>query len=368
MAQGDMPDTYDTHAADRGARASGTRVPPVSCSIDLDADGRSIGTFAVPWSRNESGWGNLLTPIAVIANGDGPTILLTGGNHGDEFEGPVALRRIVHDLQPDDVSGRVIIVPGLNQAALKVGRRHSPIDGGNLNRLFPGNPIGTPTERVADFVYRELVQRADVVLDIHSGGHSMVFEPMIATHVLDDPEQTAATAQYIDVFGTTYAAIIDEPDPHGMLDSAVEDLGKVFLTTEIRGGRSISARTADIAHRGVLNVLKQAGVLEGRPEFDAPPILVRMVDDGTVIAPIGGLFEPLVDLGDEVTRGDVVARVHHIEDLATPPPVLRAGVNGIAIMRHDPGLIESGDPAIAVAVHEAASWRHNHHGATTTSG
>jgi predicted deacylase len=68
----------------------------VPCTIDLDGVGRSVGHFAVPWSRDESGWGNLMTPIAVIANGDGPTILLTGGNHGDEFEGPVALRRLIH--------------------------------------------------------------------------------------------------------------------------------------------------------------------------------------------------------------------------------------------------------------------------------
>ncbi|WP_051062604.1 succinylglutamate desuccinylase/aspartoacylase domain-containing protein [Ilumatobacter nonamiensis] len=356
-----MPDTSDAHTAHRGddsreARTSGALPAPASCSIDLDAEGRSIGTFSVPWSRDESGWGNVLTPIAVIANGEGPTVLLTGGNHGDEFEGPVALRRLLHEVEVERVSGRIIVVPGLNQAALRVGRRLSPVDGGNLNRSFPGNPVGTPTQRIADFVFRELVKRADLVLDIHSGGQSMTFEPMIATHVLADERRTAETAEYIKVFGTPLAVLIDEPDPNGLLDSAVEDLGKVFLTTEIQGGRAISARTVDITHRGVVNTLKQAGVLAGEPEFDAPPTFVRMVDDGTSVATIGGLFEPLADPGDEVTAGDPVARIHPIDDLAAPPSVLRSGVNGIVIMRHNPGLIESGDPAITVAVHEAAPW------------
>jgi len=335
------------------ASADRTRIP---CTVDLDGKGKAIGHFAVPWSRNESGWGNLLTPIAVIANGEGPTVLLTGGNHGDEFEGPVVLRRLVHELGPSDVSGRIIIVPGLNHAAVKVGRRLSPIDNGNLNRLFPGDPVGTPTERVADFVYRELVKRADIVLDLHSGGESMVFGPMIATHDLDDPMLAARTAEYIKVFGTPLAVIAAEPDPVGLLDHAVESLGKVFLTTEIWGGRSVSAATLAIADRGVRNTLRQAGVLEGEPEFTEPPVFVRMVDDGRILASSRGLFEPLVDPGDDAAAGDVVARVHPLDDLSQAPTELRAGVDGIVLMRHNPGLIEAGDPAVAVAVPEAAPW------------
>lgn len=325
-------------------------------TIDLDRPGKTIGYFAVPWSRDASGWGNLITPIAVITNGDGPTVLLIGGNHGDEFEGPVALRRLVHELDAADVQGRVIVVPGLNHAALGVGRRLSPIDGGNLNRSFPGDPTGTTTQRIADYVYRELVTRADIVLDLHSGGASMVFEPMIATHELTDPAQAAATAEYIKVFGTPLAAIVAEPDPLGLLDAAVESLGKIFLTTEIRGGRAISAHTAEVAHRGVVNTLKQAGVLDGPPKYDSEPTFVRMVDEGTSLAPISGLFEPLVETGDDVAAESVVARVHHLDDLAVEPTRIYAGTDGVVVMRHLPGLIHTGDPALAVARYADAPW------------
>jgi len=329
---------------------------PIPCTVDLDGTGKAVGHFAVPWSRNESGWGNLLTPIAVIANGDGPTVLLTGGNHGDEFEGPVVLRRLIHAIDPAQVNGRIIVVPGLNHAALKAGRRLSPIDNGNLNRSFPGDPSGTPTQRVADFVYRQLVLRADIVLDFHSGGESMVFEPMIATHDLHDPAHAATTAGFIRVFGTPLAVIASEPDPIGLLDSAVESLGKVSLTTEIWGGRSISARTIEIADRGVRNTLRHAGVLPGEPEYAAPPRFVRMVEHGSSVAPRPGLFEPVADPGDEVTAGAIVARVHTVDDLAQPPAELRAAVDGIVVMRHNLGLIEAGDPAVAVAVPESAPW------------
>lgn len=328
----------------------------VTSTIDLDATGRHVGHLIAPWSRDESGWGNLLTPVAVIANGEGPTVLLTGGNHGDEFEGPVALRRLVASLDVDDVQGRVIVVPGLNQAALRAGRRHSPIDGANMNRSFPGDPRGSMTERLADYVCRELVARADIVLDIHSGGSSMVFEPFVATHDLDDPGQMASTLEYLRVFGTPYATIIREPDPAGMLDNVVEESGKTFLTTEIGGGRSVSARTVELAYRGVLNTLRHAEVLAGECEMVRPPHLLRMVDEGTPLAPHAGLFEPHADPGAEIDAGAPLVSIHHLDDLSQAPTLVPAPIDGLVIMRHSPGLVAAGDPIASIAVPLDPPW------------
>ena len=83
-----------------------------------------------------------MVPITVIKNGDGPTALMTGANHGDEYEGPIALQELAATLKPADVTGRVIIVPFFNYPAFRAGTRTSPIDRGNLNRLFPGKPAG----------------------------------------------------------------------------------------------------------------------------------------------------------------------------------------------------------------------------------
>src|SRR3546814_12939789 len=76
-------------------------------------------------------------PITVIRNGDGPTALFTGGNHGDEYEGPIAILDLARSLEPAEIGGRVILLPMMNFPAVRSGRRTSPSDSGNLNRMFP---------------------------------------------------------------------------------------------------------------------------------------------------------------------------------------------------------------------------------------
>src|SRR3546814_524187 len=145
---------------------------PVVPTVDFDADGVQHGFLRLPYSRDDSAWGSVMIPIAVIRNGEGLTALLTGGNHGDEYEGPIALFDLARTLRPEDVRGRVIIVPAMNYPAFRAGTRTSPIDRGNLNRSFPGRPDGTVTEKIADYFTRGLLPLADVVLDFHSGGRT----------------------------------------------------------------------------------------------------------------------------------------------------------------------------------------------------
>ena len=106
---------------------------PISPTIPFDQDGIHHGFLRLPYSRDDSAWGSIMIPLTVIRNGDGPTALLTGANHGDEYEGPVALQELAVTLQPQDISGRVIIVPAFNYPAFRAGLRTSPIDKGNMN-------------------------------------------------------------------------------------------------------------------------------------------------------------------------------------------------------------------------------------------
>lgn len=77
-----------------------SRPSPITPTVDFDRDGVQHGHLRLPWSRDDSAWGSLMLPICVIRNGDGPTALLTGGNHGDEYEGPVALYDLAANLKP----------------------------------------------------------------------------------------------------------------------------------------------------------------------------------------------------------------------------------------------------------------------------
>ena len=118
-------------------------------AIDFDADGVQSDFARVPYSSDSSAYGWIPVPMLCIKGGAGPTALLTAGTHGDEYEGQIALLALARELAGMRITGRVIILPALNQPAVAAGRRNSPLDGGNLNRLFPGNPEGGPTAMIA---------------------------------------------------------------------------------------------------------------------------------------------------------------------------------------------------------------------------
>jgi N-alpha-acetyl-L-2,4-diaminobutyrate deacetylase len=322
---------------------------PIVATVDFDADGVQNGFLRLPWSRDESAWGNLMIPIMVAKNGDGPTALLTGAAHGDEYEGPLALVDLARRISVERLSGRVIVVPFLNYPAFRAARRLSPADGGNLNRVFPGRPDGTPTEKIADYVQRYLLPLADCVLDFHSGGKTLDFVPFAACHVLPDAAQQARCVAARDAFGAPYAMTMLEIDAAGMFDTAAEALGKVFVTTELGGGGTATAKSVAIAKRGVANLLKHAGILAGSLEAAASTELSMPSSDCFVFSESAGLVEPAVDLGGSIRAGDLLARVYPIDGLGKAPAEYRAARDGILAARHFPGLIAVGDCLAVVA-------------------
>src|SRR5882757_6821730 len=213
-----------------------TRPSPVTSTVDFAGNGVQHGHLRLPYSRDDSAWGSVMIPIAVIRNGEGPTALLTGANHGDEYEGPIALFDLARTLDPASVRGRVIIVPAMNTPAFRAGTRTSPIDKGNLNRSFPGRPDGTPTQKIADYFQRVLLPMADIVLDFHSGGRTLDFVPFAAAHVLADKRQEQGAFAAVAAFGAPYSMRMVEIDTAGLYDSAAEAMGKIFVTTELGGG------------------------------------------------------------------------------------------------------------------------------------
>lgn len=316
---------------------------PVVAKVDFDTDGIHHGFLRMPYSRDDSAWGSILTPITVARNGEGPTALLTGGNHGDEYEGPIALFDLARNLDLSQVSGRIIIVPALNYPAFRAGTRTSPIDKGNLNRSFPGRPFGQPTEKIADFVTRNLLPMADIVLDFHSGGKTLDFLPFAAAHVLDDKQQEAACFAAVRAFGAPYSVKMLEIDAVGMFDTTAEAMGKVFVTTELGGGGTASARTAGIAKRGVTDLLRHAGILRGEPEIRETRWLDMPDDRCFTFSEIDGLMEPLVDLGDPVKEGQPIGRSWPIDRTGQEPYTYTAKMDGILVARHFPGLVKAGD-------------------------
>lgn len=322
----------------------------ITCDIDIDSDGKQHGSLTIPWSRDQSSWGSIPLPITVIKNGDGPTVLFTGANHGDEYEGPIALTKLRAKLEATDIQGRVIIIPALNLPAFRAGKRTSPIDDGNMNRAFPGKADGTITEMIAHFVTTRFIAEADIVIDIHAGGRSMNLLPMSIIHDLPDTYQMAKTLAALKAFGAPYGMILTELDAQGMIDTVVEDMGKVFVSTELGGGATSTVETIEIAERGVMNILKHAGVVAGVPDIPSPSHLIHTPTGNAFIASrTDGLFEICTELGSHVNAGDLIARVHYVEDPDRAPTLMTSNQSGLVVCRHVPGLITRGDCAAVIA-------------------
>jgi N-alpha-acetyl-L-2,4-diaminobutyrate deacetylase len=326
------------------------RQSPVTPTVDFAAQGVQHGHLRLPHSRDDSAWGSVMIPVCVVANGEGPTALLTGANHGDEYEGPSALFELARSLDASQVSGRVTIVPALNYPAFRAGTRTSPIDKGNLNRSFPGRPDGSVTEKIADYVTRHLVPLADIVLDFHSGGKTLDFLPYAAAHELPDKEQEARCFAAVAAFCAPYSMKMIEIDAVGMFDTTVEEMGKVFVTTELGGGGTASARSISIARRGATNLLKHAGILAGAPETGATRWLDMPSADCFAFAQDDGLIAFARDLGEPVRAGEVIARIHPIGRTGLAPAESRAAMDGVLAARHVPGLIKAGDCLSVLAV------------------
>ncbi|WP_332305006.1 N(2)-acetyl-L-2,4-diaminobutanoate deacetylase DoeB [Rhizobium sp. GR12] len=328
---------------------SAPRPSPITPSVDFNAKGVQHGHLRLPYSRDDSAWGSVMIPICVIANGEGPTALLIGANHGDEYEGPAALFELAQTLDPSQVSGRIIIVPALNYPAFRAGTRTSPIDRGNLNRSFPGRPDGTVTEKIADYATRHLIPLADIVLDFHSGGKTLDFLPYAAAHGLPDKDQEALCFEAVAAFAAPYSMKMLEIDAVGMLDTTVEEMGKVFVTTELGGAGTASARTIDIARKGSLNVLRHAGILKGSPDIQPTRWLDMPSNDCFTFAQDDGLIAFARDLGDTVRTGEIIASVYPVGRTGVAPIDYRAAMDGLLAARHVPGLIKAGDCLAVIA-------------------
>jgi predicted deacylase len=321
---------------------------PIHCTVDLDAAGRQLGRLQVPRSSNTAGWASTFVPIVSVAHGSGPTVVVLGGNHGDEYEGQVAALNLARELRPEQVSGRVIVVPCLSMEASKAGTRLWP-SGVNFNRSFPGSPEGPANEQLADFLTRELFPRADVVIDIHSGGRSALFLPCSHMHVVDDPEQRRQMLAGMLAWNTDWHFLYIDVAGSGLLPVEAERQGKIVVTTELGGGGHVTAAIHRLARAGLANVLRWAGVLEGDVvQRDDSVILDGRDPANYLFAPESGLFEALVDPGEPVSAGQPVGRIHFLERPERAPETIEASLDGVVAVIRAIAMTSQGDNVVVL--------------------
>lgn len=322
--------------------------------LDFCRRGVQIGDLRLKHSDNRYALGYIPIPVGVISGGEGPTVLLTGGVHGDEFEGPVALMKLLHQLDPDQVSGRLIVLPALNAPALRDSARVSPIDGGNLNRAFPGDPDGGPTAMLAHLIEEVLLPHCDAALDIHSGGRASYFTPCTLAERAADGSLSGPNLALAEAFAAPVIWVLGALNDNRSLNSAAARKDVPMIAAELGGGGGISPEPLAIGERGIVNILKHLGVLPGTPETGAPPRRVEFRSQAQyLMAPHGGLFEPRFAPGDEVLCGGDAGALFAIDEPERPPTPLTFAIDGLVLARCQRGLVERGEMLAMIAIDAA---------------
>ena len=244
--------------------------------------------------------------IAIRGSADGPTVLITGGVHAAEYTGIEAAIRLGRSITPGDVRGTILILPLLNRPGFYERSIYvNPEDNDNLNRLFPGKADGTWGERFAHRLLTEIVTRCDNAIDLHAGDLIEELTPFVIYRESGDAALDARITQMANAYGAPWAV---KGSPTGERPGslfAVACLNGVASMLAESGGRGLLIE-ADVARhvRGVTNILKTIGALDGRPEPVPPTTILKSFD--WLRSPVEGIFHPAVRIEQRVTKGERV--------------------------------------------------------------
>jgi predicted deacylase len=309
----------------------------------------SRGSFALPVMRLPDGNDLWLPVLAATGASDGPLLAVLAGVHGDEYEGIRAITQIFRAFDLADLRGRLIMVPVCNLPAYRTATRNSPIDGLNLARVFPGDPRGTVTQRIAYRLTERIIAPASLLIDLHSAGIAYTMPTLVGYPYADTPlgraSRDAALAFGCDVLWG------HPPDPNagGRSISAAEQCGVPWIYTEAAGGGR--ARPADVAcyTTGVLNVMRHLEMLPGRPTVQPPRchLLGAGNTDDPIRADTSGYFVSHVELLEPVTAGQMIGAV--LDFAGEPIEEIHAHVDGRVVMIRGLPVIHAGEGAFLLS-------------------
>ncbi len=324
----------------------------IELGICLQSPGKRAGDALLRWSDNANPLGVYPLPIVCIVGKPGPTALLVAGVHGDEFEGPVALSQLIEEITPDQLEGRLIILPAFNCPAVIASRRTSPLDNRNLNRAFPGDPDGGPTDMLADFLVSVLLPEANVVIDLHAGGKASVFATSALATQTDDNHLMQANLNLAAAFGAPFTWILGSCNDTRSLNAAALGANVPMIAAELGGGGGTDPNEVSNAVIGVKRCLVRTGLITQDLPMPRPSIFVetRSIADN-IYAPMAGLFDRLFQAGDYVEKGQLAGYVRSLDRLDNAPIPLRFTANGYVLAHGNRGYVVRGD-MLAMLVHE----------------
>lgn len=260
--------------------------------------------------------GEIRVPYATAQGAaDGPTLLVVAGTHGSEYVGIEAAKRLFQWVESDHLSGRLIVVPCLNLPAFYGLAAHvNPVDGQDLGTTFPGKHDGGYSERLSDLVWRELVEDADFVLDVHGGD--------LEEELVEYAQINLTGNREIDTAGERLARALDlpmflrqqppdTPPESGSLFVMAPAFGTPAVLAEAGSHGILDERIVGIHLRGLRNALFHLGMVDGEPSSENPNPLELHRFAG-ITAPVEGFWQPYVRKGESVRRGQPVGEMQDL--------------------------------------------------------
>jgi predicted deacylase len=275
-------------------------------------------------------------PLGILEGREsGPTLAVIGGVHASEYVAQDGVARFWESLDPEQISGRVLVVLAADVTALCAHHIYTnPIDGKNLNRTFPGKRDGTLAEVIAYELTEKVISKADAVIDCHGGEFDEYMALYLITSTVGDPEVDRGILDMAMALGVPFIEVGDMNMPaypwlgRGTADGEALLMGKPGMAIEA-GERGIRDKRATAAVVNALqNGLKHLGIMPGTPVPWAgkPVILERGI---AIKSTAAGIFEPEVMVGDWIDEGDVFALVREFD--GTLLEEIRAPVEGTVL-------------------------------------
>ena len=315
--------------------------------IDLEAAGKQYGRVVFALDAPWNGRREIALPACVIAHGSGPTVTLWGANHGNEYEGPIVLGQLIRELDPAAVQGRLIILPAINPPALEVQARNSPVDGKNLNRIWPGDKAGTLSERVVAWLDDAVLSRAEVLMDLHSGGDLLNLIPMSMCHYTEQAEFRARIRAAQRAFNAPLSVELRLASNRATASGRAHDRGLLVVGSESGGGRAVNPQSLANGYFGLRNTLAHLEVLPEPPAPGRDRPTTRFTrkwgHEAEVTSDGPGVFVPFHELGAWVEEGQPAGQLFCLMDPRLPPRCLRFPASGLVAGRRERSGVEEGD-------------------------
>ena len=318
-------------------------------TFDFDSPGKRSGMIEMEHSDNSLAFSSVSVPVGVINGAPGPTLLLSAGNHGDEYEGQIILHHLMQAFDPEDLNGRLIMLPALNAPAVANRSRVSPLDKGNMNRSFPGNPKAGPTGVIAGFVDQHLIPIADAILDFHSGGTATQYVDCGFLCIGPDPALNRANLELAKVFGAPYTMVCPIDGNGGDFDTAAHLQNTRFLACELGGLGKFSMPSFQTGLNATLRVLAHLGIIA--EAGTAPATRFVEIGQSSTHATVSyhGLARMHARLGDEIKNGAHLATLFDIHNFGRIQQELYADRDGVVVICRRNPLVQPGDHLCLIA-------------------